>query len=224
MRSLRRLAVFVLALPVLYLLAGFAGALIPSGADWPAEGLRVGLLRGPIHYDFLLPLDHDTRADFAFAQSVSGLPLNAPNARWLAVGWGSEAFYTTAGSYADVELSAVWRASTGDRAVMRLEVLGTLPETDQPGLHWFRVTPDQFAKLRQSLLDSLERDISGRPILSGAAGLGETDRFWLARGRFDLARTCNVWIGRQLRAAGLRFGIWTPTPKSIDLSLWAFGH
>ena len=40
-----------------------------------------------------------------------------PDARWLVVGWGSAAFYTTAGTYADIAPSAVWTAATGDAAV-----------------------------------------------------------------------------------------------------------
>ncbi|MGL4278726.1 MAG: TIGR02117 family protein [Albidovulum sp.] len=224
MRRLFLLAGFLLGLPVVYLIASLIGAVIASGQDWPEGGVRVGLLRGPIHYDFLLPLNSETRREFAFAESGLGVSLSAPGARWLVAGWGSQAFYTTAGSYADVQMSAVLRAATGDKAVMRLDVFGALPETDQPGLHWISLTSDQFSELRRGILASLDRDAAGAPILADVAGIAKTDGFWLALGRFDLIRTCNVWVGDQLRAAGLRFGVWTPTPQSIDLSLRLFAR
>lgn len=53
-------------------------------------------------------------------------------------------------------------------------------------------------------------------------GFGPTDRFFAAHGRFDILRTCNTWISDMLRAAGLRFGAWTPTPYAVTLSLVRF--
>lgn len=212
-----------LALPVLWFLAGFVGAVIASGGAWPVDGIRVGLMRGPIHYDFLLPLTRETRRDFAFAEGDRGVPVSHPDARWLLAGWGSEAFYTTAGTYADIQASAVWQAATGDRAVMRLDVWGELPAQDMPGLRWITLRPAQYATLRAGILASFARDGQGRPIPSAAAGFTGTDGFWRGAGRFDLFRTCNVWVGQQLRGAGLRFGLWTPTPQAVALSLWLNG-
>lgn len=222
-RWLLRLTGAALALPVLWFLAGFLGAVIPSGGAWPAEGIRVGLLRGPIHYDFLLPLTPETRQDFAFAAGDKGVPVTHSDARWLLAGWGSAAFYTTAGTYSDIQASAVWQAATGDRAVMRLDAWGELPDQNIPGLRWITLTPAQYATLRAGILGSFTRDAAGRPVLSAAAGFTGSDGFWLAEGRFDLFRTCNVWVGQQLRAAGLRFGLWTPTPQAVALSLWLNG-
>jgi uncharacterized protein (TIGR02117 family) len=222
MRLLLRLIAAVLALPTVYVLSGLLGALIPSGGDWPQEGLRVGLLRGPIHYDFLLPADAGTRAGFAFAEVDRGVPVSHPDARWLVVGWGSAAFYTTAGTYADIAPSAVWTAATGDAAVMRVDVWGALPDEDWPGLRWVTLTPVQYAALRGAILASFHRNAGGRPVALPVAGFTGTDGFWQAEGRFDLFRTCNVWVGRMLRQAGLRFGLWTPTPQAVSLSLATF--
>jgi diacylglycerol kinase (ATP) len=54
--------------------------------------------------------------------------------------------------------------------------------------------------------------------LFDGAGLSETDRFFEAKGHFDIIRTCNIWISRMIRAAGLNFGAWTPTPCAVNLS------
>jgi hypothetical protein len=66
----------------------------------------------------------------------------------------------------------------------------------------------------------LPADAVGEPIEATAPGFGLTDAFFAATGRFNLFYTCNAWIGRQLRAAGVPMGIWTPTPQAVDLSLW----
>lgn len=221
LRWLLRAIGVLLALPSLYFAAGLTGALMAKGESWPPQGVVVGLLRGPIHYDFLLPLDPVTRQAFGFAADQRGVPVRHPDARWLVVGWGSEAFYTTAGSYSDISAASLWRAATGDGSVMRLDVWGDLAGQEIPGLSWIRVTPAQYARLRTGIRDSFATGPAGQPQPVAVAGFTGTDGFWHGRGGFDLFRTCNVWVGAQLRGAGLRFGLWTPTPQAVALSIWA---
>ena len=108
MHHLLRAITAIICLPILYFVAGYAGALIPGAHAGLASGtdVLIGLARAPIHYDFLLPMSPELRARYGFAASA-GVPINAPQAEWLLVGWGSEAFYTTAGSYADMQPGAV---------------------------------------------------------------------------------------------------------------------
>ena len=94
---------------------------------------------------------------------------------------------------------------------------GALPAGfDTPRL---RMGPDQYARLPDEIDEGFRRDDRGQPIPVPAAGFTDTDRFFEARGRFRIFRTCNTWISRTLRAAGLRFGIWTPTRYAVTLSV-----
>ena len=180
---------------------------------------QIALASGPIHYDLLLPLTDTLRARFAFA-TAKGVPLTNPLAQYLVVGWGSKRFYTTTGSYADLNLPTVLRAITGDSATLHLDVAGDL--TDAPDLIWLQISDAQLAQLTQSILSSLDLDTSGNPIPLNVEGFGQTDAFFAAKGCFHLFHTCNVWIGETLRAAGIPFGLWTPTPQAIRLSAWLF--
>jgi uncharacterized protein (TIGR02117 family) len=217
-RLLRRLGLALIAAPVFYILAGFLGAVLPGAvADVggaPTE--RIALARGPIHYDILLPLNPETRAAFGFARAA-GLPVDHRAAEWLVLGWGAEGFYTTVGAYADVTPSVLWRAVTGDAAVMRLDLAGDVSGVS--GLDWLDVSPAQIAALRQVALAALERDADGRPLALPAAPWGQSHVFFRAKGRFNLFHTCNAWAGEALRAAGIRFGLWTPTTQAVSLSL-----
>lgn len=105
----------------LYLLAAIAGGVLPGAtvATRPGGDHQVGLIAGPIHYDFLLPVTPDLRQRFAFA-AADGVALGAPDAEWLAVGWGAHDFYTTVGTYRDLNLRAVASGILGDGSVMRL--------------------------------------------------------------------------------------------------------
>lgn len=112
-------------LPFLYFALAGLGAILP-GAHPQIDGgpmTRIALARGPIHYDLLLPATDDLRQAFAFAQA-QGVPINDPRVRYIIIGWGSRAFYTAIGTYADLNLRAIWPALTGDAATLHLDVAG----------------------------------------------------------------------------------------------------
>lgn len=217
---LARLGALGLLGPIfLYLGVAVGGALIPATrGDVSAIGddQWIILVQGPIHYDILLPMNEQTRTQFAFLTGA-GVPVDHFNAAWLSVGWGASAFYTTAGRYRDIRPSAVFRAITGDSGVLRFDVYGPVP--DSPHLRRIRISAPQLDALRDGIFDSLATKI---PLPMD--GFSDTDAFFAATGRFTLFQTCNVWVGQQLAAAGLGFGAWTPTPYAVTLSLWWNGH
>ncbi len=198
-----------------YLAVAFLGAFVPSFGREDVEAgtgeQEIILAAGVIHYDILLPLNDETRAKFSFLETTR-LPLD--EGEWLSVGWGSEAFYTSAGQYSDVTWGALGKAITWDRSAMRFEVYGDLPI--HPDLQRVTISDAQLDALRTSIYNDL--DMINAPL--EAKGLSETDVFFAAQGAFNMARTCNVWIGSKLLDAGVKMGLWTPTPYSVRLSLW----
>ncbi|WBU59117.1 DUF2459 domain-containing protein [Paracoccus albus] len=162
----------------------------------------IGLIQGAIHTDFLLPLTAQTREDFEFVDIPQG-------AEWLSVGWGAREFYTTVGTYADLSAGAIWRAISGDSGVMRFEPVG-------------QFTPPMTISLKAAEYDMLRATIladtlSEQPIARGL--LAPSDSYFAAEGRFSIINTCNQWISRTLRRAGLPFGGWTPTTLAVRVSL-----
>ncbi len=216
-RILLRAITAIICLPLLYFAAGFVGAVIPgSSTDLsPGTDVLIGLARAPLHYDFLLPMSPELRARYGFAAGA-GVPVDAPQAEWLLVGWGSEAFYTSAGSYADMKPGAVWTAMTGDKAVLHLDVAGDVSGVE--GISYFTLSDAQYQALLTSLEADFQRDQTGAP-LPLTAHFNDHDAFFAAKGDFSLLYPCNAWVGETLRAAGVPFGIWTPTPQAVELSL-----
>ncbi|WP_055083364.1 DUF2459 domain-containing protein [Jannaschia donghaensis] len=192
-----------------WLIAGLIGAMIPSDGAAPGDDVTIHLVGTAIHYDFLLPATPRTRAAFGFATDA-GVPVDALGARWILIGWGARDFYTATGRYSDMEVGPVWRAVTGDASVLRVEVWGDVDLSGRPEL---RLGAVQYDRLLAALVASTDRQALNHP------GFTATDGFFGAVGRFDLWRTCNVWVGQMLRAAGVRFGVWTPTPQAVRLAL-----
>ena len=195
------------------------GAVIASSAELEVRGRdltrEVLLLRGPIHYDILLPIDDLSRARFA-RLTQAGLPIDASRARWLVIGWGARKFYTETPSYADLSLANIWRGIIGDDSVLRVDVAGDLNK----GLptRRLRLTEIQYRTLLDRVWESFALTPEGQPDRIDVEGYTSSDVFFAARGRFNILRTCNVWIGEKLRTAGVQFGIWTPLPLSVSLS------
>ncbi len=220
MRAARRIGLALLAPVLTYLLAALVGALWPGRVAEVAESgaaREIRLIAGPIHYDVLLPLTPEVVSRFSFVEAA-GVPIRHPEARWLSVGWGSEAFYTRTGTYADISLPVIWRAATGDSSVLRFEALGILSE--HPAIRTLTLDEARF----DALVADLARATGADPRALDVAGHSATDAFYAAEGHFDLLRTCNTWVADRLRAAGVPMGVWTPTPYAVTLSLRRFGH
>jgi uncharacterized protein (TIGR02117 family) len=209
-------AIATLMLPLVYLAAGLAGGLLLTGtARAPDQreqpSLQIGLIAGPIHYDLMIPLQGDVAQRFGFA-AAAGVPLSHSAAEWLLVGRGAKGFYTSTATLSDMQAATVWQAATGDSTVMRLDVLGHIAMAN--GITFVNISRTELDLLTSAILDSFAATVP-LPL----AGFTATDAFFPAKGRFNLFNTCNVWVGQMLRAAGLRFGRWTPFPQSIRLSL-----
>lgn len=228
MRRARRAAVWLgrgvgllLAALAAYLVAAALGGLIPGrvaavdAAAQPGETVEIALLYGPIHVDFVLPATAQTRAALGFA-AEAGVPLDHPEVRHLLVGWGAREFYTTAGTFADITFGVTLRAVTGDASVLRVDAIGAFPPRfDPPRL---RLTEAQYSALLAAIADTA----TGPPI--AGAGFTGSDGFVAAAERFHIFRTCNTWVSRMLRAAGVPTGVWTPTPYAVRLGLMRAGR
>lgn len=209
------------AIVLMYVLAAVIGAVIPAPGTQATgdDTVEIHLVKGPIHYDFLVPLTPLARARLDDLQT-SGVRVDQPHAQWLLVGWGARGFYTTTGSYSDVTFGAVLKGLTGDRAVLRVDAVGPLRQDIQvPSI---RLSQAQFEMFLSTVLDSFARTDQGQLIPMNVAGFTSTDQFFEAKGRFNVFSTCNVWIGETLRAAQVRFGVWVPLPYSVTLSRWLY--
>ena len=110
----------------------------------------------------------------------------------------------------------MWTALTGDTATLHIDLAG--PVENVSGITFITLSETQLAALTDAIRTSLSRDADGRPQRLPVQSFGTTDAFYPAEGHFNALNTCNVWIGAMLRAAGLDFGAWTPTPQSVALS------
>ncbi|CAN7375642.1 TIGR02117 family protein [Rhizobium rhizogenes] len=208
---------------LLAVLAVAGGTFIPrplfapaKAADDVAAPRRILVLSNPIHTDVAVPLDDETRAAFSFL-GQAGIPLASPDAEWLIFGWGGRAFYLETPTWADLKPMPVLRALTLDSSVLHVDVAAYIPE-QHPAVQAFDVSSGEFKSLLGFIAASFkEQNGEVAPIADAAYGV--TDRFFEARGYFNLLFGCNTWTAAALRTAGIKTGLWNPLPEALKLSL-----
>lgn len=217
-KGLGRLFGAVFFVVTLYLMGAAVGGLIPSRSADIALGddVEIALLYGPIHVDFLLPATAETRDALQFARA-GGVQVNHADVGYFIVGWGARDFYTSTPQWSDLNARATLRAITGDASVLRVDVVA--PNIAFNQLPRLSLSADQYTALLAGITASATPDAVGVE----ARGHRGTSGFVEARGRFHILRTCNTWVGRVLRGAGVPMGVWTPTPYAVRLSLWRAG-
>lgn len=218
---MRRLARWMGRLVALLALCLVVGMLLPRplfrqtiASEVPTRAIVV--LSSAIHTDIAIPLDDRMRADFAFLLA-DGVPVDNPNAAWLVIGWGGRDFYMNTPALSQIKLKPLLKALTIDTSVMRFDVARSIP-ADRFGVTRFAVGDRGLRNLAAYVKASL-LDVEGRPAVVPGPGYGDFDRFYEAKGYFNVLVGCNTWTATALRSAGLRTGWWTPLPQTLDLSL-----
>ena len=212
----------LIAVPAFYLLASIPGALVPDSVSSDLVEItakrdkQIFLLSSPLHADIAIPVDDDVLRTFGFLKR-SGIELDHPGLRYLIFGWGSKEFYTTAGSYSDITISATFKAITGDSSVMHVVPAGQIVQGDNSiALH---ISQGGFSRLLGFLKKSFASNRNNAPIWLENQSHGYGDVFYAGVGDFNILKPCNIWTGKALKIAGLRTGIWTPTTYGLRWAL-----
>jgi uncharacterized protein (TIGR02117 family) len=197
----------LLALPALYLLAALIGSLIPTNREWqePKDGTTIYIADNGIHADLVLPVEAQgldwtpfvPRSDIASADH---------DARWIAFGSGEERVYLNTPTWWDITPRTIWSALAGGKRVMHVEYVSD----PRYAAREIRLRPEEYRRLWTAIRADFALDPNGRPIHIDHPGYGCCDTFYRAAGKESAIRTCNTWVARWLRLAGVKASAWSP--------------
>lgn len=124
-----------------------------------------------------------------------------PGAEYLELGWGEREYYIREDMTLWLGLRALFWS---DKSTIHVVAFSGPIEREFPGAQVleFRVPEAGFARLVAFVAESHERDAAGRPIAL-APGQRPHSRFYASARRFSFRETCNTWIARALREAGV---------------------
>jgi uncharacterized protein (TIGR02117 family) len=197
----------LLAIPALYLVAALVGSLVPVNRGWtePADGTTVYLADNGIHADIVMPVSAQgrdwerfiPRGDFAAAD---------PSARWIAFGSGEQRVYLNTPTWWDITPRTIWSALAGGKRVMHVEYVSD----PSYAVREIRLRPEEYRRLWAAIRADFQLDRNGRPQRIDHPGYGCCDAFYRATGKESAVRTCNSWVARWLRLAGVKTSAWPP--------------
>jgi uncharacterized protein (TIGR02117 family) len=157
------------------------------------------------HTGLVLPPAHIASADWPELASFS-------EADYVEIGWGDEGFYRaqkiTAGL---VTKAAFWPTpSVLHLAAFRGDVETMFPHSDVVSL---RLARADFDHLTEFISQTFDREAASESL---GPGLYADSRFYRAKGKYFVPKTCNVWTAQALKVAGLRMRTWTSmTAESV---------
>ncbi len=209
-RSVIAGSMLVLAVLV-YISAGLGLAWIPTNTDFRADpnGVEIAVVHNGLHTDVVLPLE-TPQYNWWENFSAEDFSCDGSACRYASFGWGNRAFYLETPTWSDVRVTTVAKALAGvGGTVLHADLLYDLPPTSERCRRIW-ISAAQYARLAEYVRNTMALRNDGRACVISDAGYYDSDAFYEATGHYSLFRTCNVWTGDVLRAAGVRVGWWTP--------------
>jgi uncharacterized protein (TIGR02117 family) len=197
----------LLAVPALYLVAALIGSLVPVNRGWsePTQGTTIYLADNGIHVDVIMPISAQG-LDWTGVIPIGDFAAVDPNAGFIAFGAGEERVYLNTPTWWDITPRTIWSALAGGKRVMHVEYVAG-PDY---AVRQIRLRPEEYRRLWAAIRSDFALNANGRPPLIPHPGYGCCDAFYRAVGRESAFRTCNSWVSRWLRLAGVRTSVWPP--------------
>jgi len=122
--------------------------------------------------------------------------------KFIDIGWGDEEFYQHPDFDAELAFKALFYNTP---STLRIEGIGISKES------YFNIseivikiviTQEQLERILIFISNTVYRDSNGNPVLLSERGLGRV-KFFKANGEYYLFNTCNTWLARGLKQAGV---------------------
>lgn len=192
--------------------------LIPvnRGFEQPGDGVQLFIVSNAVHADIIMPrsngiVDWSTElGDATFLGSIEG-------ETHIAIGWGDKGFFLETPTWNDFKVSTAVNALFLPSGTC-IHASFTKPEYygDTASV---TISEEQYRLLVDFIKQTIKRDESGNLIQIEGYSYGSTDAFFEANGTYHIFNTCNSWVGRGLKAAGVKTPWFSPMPKTPMLYL-----
>ena len=205
LKPLRRIVTAILALLSLYVAAALVLGLVPINRDFTetSGGIPIAVCSNGVHTDFILPVKTD-EVDWSKVFPTVHYPVDVTQFDHIGIGWGDLDFYKSTPSWSDFDTGIALKALAGlGPAALHVQYRPGPSATED--CRRAEISVPQYGALVGYIGATM-----ASPGWPSAPGYGSTDLFYAAHGHFSLVKSCNVWVGEGLKAAGLPTGLWTP--------------
>lgn len=200
---------------VAFLLAVLAGS---WGKEAATGDIEVYVRGDAVHAEFVFPIRNQIM-DWSSLMPATDFRSPPADASHASFGWGEREFYLKTPRWLNFDLAVGSKAvSYSENTVLHVYRLGS-----PHGYSWHRrleLSETQYRDLVDYVLSSLRLTDNMPAVLEGM-GYGPDDAFYEAEGTYSPFMTCNEWVNRGLRSAGLNAALWSPFSFGVK---WALPH
>ncbi|MBM4094212.1 MAG: TIGR02117 family protein [Planctomycetes bacterium] len=217
-RLIKRFVQFALLLVVLYVGIVLVGLIPVNNAFQPTPGgIEILLVSSSVHADVVMPITTDT-IDWREHFPANCFRGDTSRATHVAIGWGDRAFFIETPQWSDLRLSTAARALFWPTASC-LHVSMTVPEQLGADARSVTISVREYEQLVTTVNASFRVDANGAKVQVPHVAYSGDDAFFEAHGSYHCLNTCNSWVGRAMRSAGIRTAWLTPLPRTLFLYL-----
>lgn len=189
--------------------------LIPVNNDFRAAstGIQIYIVSNAVHADIVVPKKTaviDWSEEFRFSGFFEDI-----NNSHIAFGWGDRKFFLETESWDDLKLSTAANALLlpSSRCI---HVACVHPDSYRDAVA-VTISQEQYKRLVEYIGKSFRLNNDGEYFQIPGEAYSTNDAFYLSAGRYHLLNTCNSWVGRGLKYAGVKTPWFSPMPKSPTL-------
>jgi uncharacterized protein (TIGR02117 family) len=212
LRCFKRCIKWLSAVVLIYL-AILAMGLLPVNNDFRAakNGIKIYLISSAVHADIIVPKTTATK-DWTQRFSASTFVRPIANETHIAFGWGDRGFYLETETWADLKLSTVVNALfLPSRSCVHVTYIRPEYYRDVVSV---TISERQYEALVKFIESTFRKGSYGEWVQIPGYAYSTNDAFYDANGSYHLFNTCNSWVGRGLKSAGVRVPWFSPMPKS----------
>jgi uncharacterized protein (TIGR02117 family) len=180
-----------------------------------SDSVTILIRSNEIHADLVFPVfDEQTGRDWHELFPPADFQRNVSHDEYVAIGWGNRVFFVDTPTWEDFKFSTAAKGLfTPSESVLHVEYVPLAYTGDYFPV---RITHSQY----QTLCEHVDRTIGkldeqGHAVPATPKTHGTSDRFYLSTGTYHLFSTCNQWVGRGLKLAGVPTGLWTPLQQHV---------
>jgi len=192
--------------------------LIPVNNDFKPEknGVTLYIVSNAVHADIIVPKTTGV-VDWTAKFPPTMFSGDVAAETHVAFGWGDKGFFLETETWNDFKLSVAAKAILLPSSSC-VHVGFTRPQHYSDSVS-VTISEKQYQSLVDFIDQTFQRDQASQYIQIANRSYSDNDAFFEAKGRYHVLNTCNSWVGRALRSAGVKVPWLSPLPNSPTLYL-----
>lgn len=220
---LRYLLSALIGLPVLYVMLSLLLALVPYSGEKASisEGpVTIAIRTNGVHLEMVLPAVN-SQVNWSEYLSVEATSWQRIQSHNISFAYGERDFYINTPEWSDLNLiSGINAVMVNTPGAMHVAWLSRLPEQGNRTVH-INLTYEKYEALAEYIKSSFLLSEEGHVQLIAGAGYGVNDDFYEATKAYNMIHTCNEWVNRALKVAGIRTATWSPFDQGVLYQLFS---